>query len=1064
MLNLLDFEEKKASKVKLLTRIYSNFVLKYPIIPIILSFLLSFLFVILSCYFYGMWPTCNQNYNHWSRDEISEKWNSYLASKQTTYASLHKLMTSSFSIPYQFDLTQAGAIFYQRKNAKPYKNSISERNEIDDSENVLTVESLRAIWETEEKMHQIADWTDYCYKIPKDMLATFIQPFLYELLDYMKDHLSELEEDTNCLAFKSIITEFKKYMRDKLKIENPKSTDLTKEIIYNYINGRDELNRSIEKRLKVTYFGTDYENMKTTRIRTLVLSGLPLKGYDSKSDRFEEQRKKLGKWQVKFLKPLYDQINNESSPLYPCAAFPFEIEYEIFDIVTQHFPYFGGIVFILVVVVCIFFKSIFLGIFSTFGTLLSILLSVSIINFIFQIHYFDVETFIAFLMNCLLFNLCNMYIFQIYKNNNSFLYLVEKTTKTMLVALFFNSFTFLPVLYFGSKVGQHFGFYCFILTIVYFVLIFTWFLPLLSLYSKMKTHKFRTESLYSLNTILLASVDEESTNVTTFTENNSNSVMKRSTSSTPINNNQKMSGYTNSKSTSDLSKTNDSETNSDSNSQAINTSSNTSTQIFSYNESINDYPHQKLFDFLKVKVTFDINCCNQFPTNIIEKFICYRFWPFVYFYRFIFILVAIILLCTNIYFTTQVDTKNEFHFLKRNHRIQRALDLATDGFLNPLNDNAFVYVWGLNKKAYKSYKSWTIIDDPGYHKSFNKDEVNVDLITNPKVQSHIMETWNMLLNMTDIIDSFQSEYFGINPWEVWDMIANTDLGPFNFIFKFLNFTEPPKNITHITSEQYHSYLLVWQLLLSLKTMQEADNYIPGTLISNTVGFSFKDYSLQYIAIKANMFLTKHKNRKELKAQYNRAKEIEKMIQDEAVRKGIPEFKGWMTSAAWQPLAVEENIINGVIIIFVSSSILSCIAPIFFVSYKMSIIVFIDSFVALFFTVGTQKVLFDWEIGLNEALMIAVSNTFFSFFFLVSLFEAFSKSNQKLPKFGKIQIALTYASVPLFVVVFVLLTGIPILYFCPYQLYDPFIIYLFFGAFFCVLWGLILSPIMLYVII
>ena len=1060
----IEIEEKRASKVNLITRIYSNFVLKYPIVPLVLTILITFCLIFISSFLYGWWPTCNVNYYRWSGDEISDKWDSYLASTKNTYSSLQKLMTSSVSIPYQFETTQVGCMYYQKRSEH---NKKINTNDIDENDNVLTAESLRAIWETEDKMHQTEGWPDYCYRIPKDLLPSFAEPILDNILSYMKDHLSELEEETNCLAFKSIITELKKYMRTTLNMSNPQSSQLTDQIIYDYVHYFDEeKNETIENRLKITYFGTDYKDMKTTRIRTLVMAGFPLKGFNSKHDRFNQQTRILGKWQVEFLKPLFAQIDNESSPIYPCAAFPFEIEYEIYDIVLQHLFYFGGALLFFIIVSCVAFKSLLVGFFGCLGTIFSLILTVAIINLFFQVHYFDVICAMALFMNCVVGGLVNFYIYQIYKNYSSFLFLVERTTKTMLSALFFNSFSNLALLYFGSRIGQYFGLYSFVLQLVYFALVFTWFLPFLSFYSKIKTKKFKTESMFSLNTILMTSVDEKESSF-----NEGNISMKKSTSSTLIKRDSSIDinpSYTNSQSTPNLASLNDIDLNDDGNTRLIvttstnssNSNSNNSTNIFTYAETLNDYPHQSIFDFLKHKVTFKVNCCNQAPSNFIENFFGNYWLPFIYFYRIIFIVIAAILLAANIYFVTQLDTKNKFIFLKSNHRIQRAIDISTDGFFNPLNDNAFVYVWGLNPKSHKSYKNWAVVDDYGYHKSFNKTEVNFNLITNPKVQAHIMDTWNMLQNMTDIIDTYQSKYFGFNPWEMWDMIANTDFGPFDFIFKFLNITEPPKNVTCITPSEYNSYYFIWQLLLSLKTMQENDNYVPGTLFANTLGFSFDDYSLQFIGMKANMFLTKHNTKEELKKQYNRAKEIEKMIQDNAVKNGIPEFKGWMTSAAWIPLAVEENIVKRIIIIFFISLAVSLIGPILFVSYKMSLILLLGSFGSIVFTLGFLKISFGWEIGLNEALMIASSCSFMSVFLQIAAFDAFAKNNKKLPKYGKAQIAIMNSSFPSFTDIFILIACLVIIIFVPYQLFHPFIIYLFFLSLTSVVWSLIISPIVL----
>lgn len=112
------------------------------------------------------------------------------------------------------------------------------------------------------------------------------------------------------------------------------------------------------------------------------------------------------------------------------------------------------------------------------------------------------------------------------------MFLFEKTTKTMLSALFFNSFSNLAILYFGSRTGLYFGLYS-------FVIVFPWFFQIFSFYSQVKTRKLKTENMYSLNTILLTSVNENEISL-----NIDNSTMKKSSSSNSNSN----SGYTNSKS------------------------------------------------------------------------------------------------------------------------------------------------------------------------------------------------------------------------------------------------------------------------------------------------------------------------------------------------------------------------------------------------------------------------------------------------------------------------------------------------------------------------------------
>ncbi|OHT10088.1 hypothetical protein TRFO_20706 [Tritrichomonas foetus] len=1085
---------KKKSSINGFTKIYATIITSHPLYLMFITFFVSIFSFLIAVFLYGLWPTCNQNYYRWSGEEISQKWDSYIQTQKVTYSSLQKLYTRLFNIPKQFELTQVGCLFYENE------------------ENIINVDSFREIWKVEEKMHETIGWSDFCYKVPMNSFPSFIQNIIRKMIVMMKDHLSDLEDDTNCIAFKSVITEIKKYMRVELNFSNPTPEDLTYDIIQQFFKSTEDENsllltdmninndtlnhnltkkRVVEERLKVTFFGTDYEDMKTKRMRSLVVFGLPLKDYKNKEDRFIKQTRELGKWQVEFLKPLYEQENNKL--INPCAALPFELEYEIFDIVLGHVPYFCVVFVVLLIVSWIYFHSFFLAFFGMFGVFLSLPVSVALLNLIAGIHHFDVIYAMAIFMYCIICGYFNFVIYNIFMNNNDDLLLtIQKTNKKAFVGLFINSFSSLSLLYSGSRLIQYFGVFAFFLLMNYYFIIYGWFIPSLSFYASSGFYKVSSVSIDSLTTHSAMYSNYYSTDST-------NSIDDNNDGSNHIKNDNSYQSFMNNNQIKEI--INDTNKN-DAVIQDMN---------FPHKITINyDYPRQKLFDFILNKVQVDLNICMKTPFNFIERIVACYIWPFVYFYRFIFYILFASLLLLFGYFVLKIDTRNEIQFLKKTHRIQRALNLAKDGFSNPLNDNAFVFVWGLNSQPKLSLQNKKVVNDygiPTFH------EIDV---TNHKVQKHIMYAWDLILNQS-FIDFKQTETFGYNPWGEWSKITSINLSLIDFVFDGLNITKIPDDPTNISKEQYNLYNILWQLILSLTTLQEPDNYIPGTLKGNTVGFSFDNYSLQFIGMKANMFLTKTNSRKELKELYSKAKSIENQINEEAVRKGIPEFQGWMTSAAWIDFSVEENIFKNITIIFFISLIPILLGSIFFVSFANSIIILITLILTLLFTLGTLKLTNNWAIGLNEGLMISFFNSYICIFIEISYFDFFSEinlcnilqvsskfhrhsnnddvntndisnidnknkrkaknmksfiniihyikrkhqsSNQNHRFFPRIQEILMDISCPMLLALITLLLGSPVLLFCPYQMFPPFVPFMCISGFWANVLTFILLPILL----
>jgi hypothetical protein len=52
----------------------------------------------------------------------------------------------------------------------------------------------------------------------------------------MEDGRALMEEDTHCMAFKSIFTEMMSFMQEVLNCTNPEADDLTEEIIWSFFD------------------------------------------------------------------------------------------------------------------------------------------------------------------------------------------------------------------------------------------------------------------------------------------------------------------------------------------------------------------------------------------------------------------------------------------------------------------------------------------------------------------------------------------------------------------------------------------------------------------------------------------------------------------------------------------------------------------------------------------------------------------------------------------------------------------------------------------------------------
>lgn len=1000
------------NKIKLWAwmRHYTSFIYKHPLVPIFTSVITTIAFFCWLFFVYGIAPGCNVNYYRWSGDDITKRWDSYVGASKTTYGSLLGMLGDTITLPKQFQLTQMGCLIYERVG-----------------KNILEAESLREIWKMEDEMHQTPGWSDFCFKVPMDGLPNFIQNLIRQIIDSMKDVLSALEEDTKCIAFKSIITEFKNHMTNDLNMTNPQPEDLTDELIYNFIRGVDDQGRIREDRIIQTYVGTDYDNetMSSTRVRSMFPFGLPLKGYRNKSDREKEQTSKLGKWQIDFLKPMKKMQKSPRKGVIPYAGFPFEVIYETSEVILQQVWWLVGSFAFLFVYSVFLMDSYFVAIFGAIGVFLSIPCALLVQNAIFTIHYIDVIDVIALFLICGIGADCLFIIFELFKqastvygdnNKRRLAYAAQRGLTALGTSISTSGVSFLALCTSGVRIMNFFGIFSFLLLFFTFVFSFTYYLGIIALWAR----------YWEKNKGLCYCCKKKKRE-----ENDGNAEDTNMLNTTGISAQNSMI-YTDT------------------------SESSTSTR----DEIVIDYPKKGIFDFLTKKPDFKVDAAgyNIEKYNWYEKFFYNYMSPIVYFYRLPIVVLTLGAAAVFGYFAFQMKSKSELQFFTDFHPLQRAYTLALNGFSTALNDFSFVYVWGVDENPVVKLKDKLTIDNYG---SCTFHEFN---ITDPLVQRHLNDTWDLILSK-EFIDKATTETFGVSPWKLWEPITNFEsylehspyLKPLiNILFEYLDIPEPPDSMDYINPDQYSLYNFIWQAILSELAYQEPDSYVPGTLKANTVGFSLDDYSLQYIGMKANMFIPKEITIESMHELYDKAIALESEIQENARRLGIPEFKGWMTSFAWLNMVTEEmlpkQVVKDVGYAFGFCAVVILIST-FSVLYTLYVLISMVS--TIFFIMGILYFT-GWKIGTNEAIMISISSGFCADFIIQPML-AISHDFSPRSLFGKIQASLTTFCTPVSSALITTLVAACFLYPCDILLFPPFATFLLGSGIFGIIHGFIVLP-------
>ncbi|OHT04395.1 hypothetical protein TRFO_06268 [Tritrichomonas foetus] len=981
---------------------YASFIYKHPYVPIITS-LVTFgaLLTWLLCS-YGVHAYGNTNYYRWSGDDITGRWDAYVGAGKENYGSILGMLGAAIPLPKQFQMTQMGCVIYERPN-----------------QNILEAEVLKEVWRIEDEMHATPGWADYCFHVPMDSLPSFMQGVVRGILESLKDILSALEEDTLCIAFKSIITEIKIYMQNTWNITDPTADDLTQEIVTDFIN------RDYQEQLRIigTYIGNDFDNGTnstigipySTRLRSMFPFALPIKGYKNKADRQTEQEDKLGRWQLDFIEPTLrrqKKKNRLPSGMIPYAAFPFALTYQISDLILKQVWWLVGSFAFLFFFSIFVMKSVFVAILGAIGVFFPIPCALVTLNGVFQIKHVDVIDVIALFLICGIGADCLFIVYELfrqartiygYHNKRRLAYAAQRGLIALATSISASGVSFLALLTSGVRIMNFFGIFSFLLLLFTFFFTFTWYLAIIAIWAA-KWEKHDQKDVPDENELRTQQIS--------------------STSSTIM--------YT--------------DTSSD-----------------AQNDEPVDYPHKGVFDFLFMKPIFNVDAAgiDIEKYNFYEKFFYNKLSSIIYFYRFPIVVFFLVLSIIFGYFTFQMGTKSELSFLDPMSPLQRAYALALNGFSTALNDFSFVYVWGLEEKPDVKFSEYFTIDSYGSPRYIPID------VSDPKVQEHLRWTWQFLNNQTDFIDVVTTVNFGCSPWEKWEYLINItqsiESNPalkvlVDYVFYDLldNFTEPPNDMNNITREQYNTYNLVWQAILSELAYEEPDSYVPGTLKANTVGFSYDNYSLMYIGMKANMFIPEEITKESLRELYNRAKSMEKAIQGRALEKGLKNFEGWMTGVAWLTMVTEEMLPKQVVkdvgcafacaaaVILISTwSILYTV----FVLYSMICTIFLIMGI-LYFT--------GWKIGTNEAIMISIASGFCADFIIQPML-AMSHDFSRRSLFGKIQASLTTFCTPVSSALITTLVAAAFLYPCEILLFPPFATFLLGSGIFGILQGFFVLP-------
>jgi len=450
---------------------YTGFIYDYPMIPIVVTLFLTFLLSSLLIFYYGVRPQASTNNYRWSGDPILNKWDAFLGAAKNSYSSLLNLFGTTLSFPSQSQLSQLGAIIYER----PYTN-------------ILEVDALREIWKTEDLMHATPGWENVCYIFNVSSFPTYLKGAANSFLSSLNDTLPPIEKDTGCFSFKSLIIEFKEDLKKHNNMVDPLPNDLNQSYINSFIKRNEE-------KFITLYFGNDYDNttMTSTRVRTIVPFALPIKGYTNTNDRHEEQLDKIGEWQLEFMKPCNQMIKDKPLGINAYPALTFALDLMISKIVLKNAAWIGGSFAFLFIFAVAVHRSFFTSLLGVIGVFFPIPCALCCLKLIFRIDHVDVIDVIGLFLICGIGADCVFIIFELFRqskvyfgsdNKKRLAYAAQRGLIALSTSISTSAVSFLALLTSGVRIMNFFGLFCFLLLVFTFIYTFTWYLGVLSIWSK----------------------------------------------------------------------------------------------------------------------------------------------------------------------------------------------------------------------------------------------------------------------------------------------------------------------------------------------------------------------------------------------------------------------------------------------------------------------------------------------------------------------------------------------------------------------------------------------------
>ena len=394
------------------------------------------------------------------------------------------------------------------------------------------------------------------------------------------------------------------------------------------------------------------------------------------------------------------------------------------------------------------------------------------------------------------------------------------------------------------------------------------------------------------------------------------------------------------------------------------------TNEYPYRSPISCFFHRPIFKVYASGI--DFSACSKY-----EKFFHNYVCSVIYFYRLPIIILMLILTIVMGVFSFEMPGQSMFQFLGNDHTLQRGYYLMSNVFRTSIQDFSFIYVWGLGPQLKKKWTNKLKPDDYG-------DLVLTGIdIKNTEIQQYISDMCDAM-EEADFIDSSGDIVCPIRMLKSYaKSIGQT-------------FPVPRENFTDSFMSGYQEYL-------SNQFLSEADSMFLGTLKKNTIGFSYDNDSLVYIAIKGSMKMPDTLDSSSITPIYNDALDFAESVIEPNTPQGLE--PGFMTSYGWLAMVYENKVPKQALFdVFLSicvSSFVICITTLsfsytFFYAYSMTSTIF--TVIGILYFCG-------WKIGVNEATMISVLTGFCTNFIIQPTLNIVHDHSQ-ISKFGKIQYSLT----------------------------------------------------------